>query len=184
MVHTPEVATPGPGTLAPTRRRRCSPLAALRASALPTHWGRLPPSCAFGSRHWLQLLRRQPLIGPPGDGGNGILQSPTFRGELVLHSLRSVCDDDANHHVLGLELAKPFDEHPIAHVRNLCGDLVESVSSPQQDVDDRARPTTTDELDSVMVFRANCCGIRHGVKVGRAAKLTIGRYNTKLTYSK
>src|SRR5262249_14901715 len=108
-----------------------------------------------------------PSLGPAADGAERLLERAPLLGELVLDADGRFGHDDAGDDLLGLELAEPLGEHPIADVRDGAAKLGKSHAVVQEQTDDGARPAPADQLDGLVELGAEVRPGAHGLDLSR-----------------
>jgi polyisoprenoid-binding protein YceI len=108
---------------------------------------------------------------PAADGRQGMLERPPFLRQFVFDTHGRLGYDDSRHDSLGLQLAEPLRQHPIADVGNRGAKLGKAHPPVQQQMDDGAGPPAADELHRAMEAGAELGFEAHGLHFTRLASL-------------
>lgn len=97
---------------------------------------------------------RAPVVGPVGDGVEGLDQGLSLRREGVLHAHGCFRDDRPLHDPFGFQLAQAVAEHAVGDVGDGVAQGGEAAARLQEKKDDRPGPPPPDELDGLVEARA------------------------------
>jgi len=104
----------------------------------------------FSALIMLNALERNPAFGPVANLLQSVLELEAFLGKLVFNPHRGVRDHTADDQSFALKGAKALRQHPIGEVRDCTLDGCVARFSLKKGLKNGARPSATDELDSLM----------------------------------
>src|SRR5262245_49826583 len=132
----------------PTRRSRRSPRP---CASVPSPTARSGTIRRSSSRAASEL---DPSLGPFAQAVDDRLQALPRGRQLVGAADRRARTEVSLDEPLGLELAETLGQEAVGEVRDRGQELVETLRTAEHHTDDRAAPPTADQLDRVVVTRA------------------------------